>query len=189
MSFLLTWLVMGTFWFLLSGFTDPIHLGYGAVSTTIVAALSHKHLTQGGAIGLGIARAFRTAAYLPWLLWQILLANLDVILCVLGLRRIEPRVLRIRSGMHSTFGLVALANSITLTPGTVTVDVEGDDLIIHALTVGAAQGVEDRVIEKRLLPVEGSAPAAPAATPTPATPTPAAPSPATPPSDAPGASS
>lgn len=164
MSFLFTWLVMGTFWFLLSGFTDPIHLGYGAVSTTIVAALSHKHLTQGGPLGPGIARAFRTAAYLPWLLWQILLANLDVILCVLGVRRIEPRVLRIRSGMHSTFGLVALANSITLTPGTVTVDVEGDDLIIHALTVGAAQGVADRVIERRLLPVEGSAPAASPAT-------------------------
>lgn len=161
MSFVLTWLVMGTFWFLLSGFTDPIHLGYGAVATTIVAALSHKHLTQGGAIGRGLGRTLRTAVYLPWLLWQILLANVDVILCVLGLRRIEPKVLRVRSGMSSTFGLVALANSITLTPGTVTVDAEGDDLVIHALTAGAAQGVVDRVIEARLLAVEGSAPVGP----------------------------
>ena len=156
LSFAFTWLVMAAFWFLLSGFTDAIHLGYGAVSATLVSLLSHRHLTQDGPLGRGCARLVRTAVFLPWLLWQIVLANVDVILCVLGLRPIEPRILRTRPATTSTFGLVTLANSITLTPGTVTVDVEGDTLVIHALTRGAAQGIVDRVIEKRVLVVEGS---------------------------------
>lgn len=154
LSFAFTWLAMAGFWFLLSGFTDPIHLGYGAVSATIVSLLSHRHLTQGGSVRDGCVRLVRTAVFLPWLLWQIVLANVDVILCVLGVRAIEPRMMRTRPATTTTFGLVALANSITLTPGTVTVDVEGDVLLIHALTRGAAKGIEDRVIEQRVLGLE-----------------------------------
>ena len=155
MSFVVTWIVLAAFWMALSGFTDVIHLTFGAISVTLVSLLSHRHFTQEGKIGQGIVRLTRTLAYAPWLLWQIVLANGEVIACVIGLKKIEPSVVRIRPKLHSAFGLVTLANSITLTPGTVTVDVEGDTLVIHALTRSAATAVEQGDMEARVRRLEG----------------------------------
>ncbi len=155
-GFLVTWLVLAAFWFGLSGYTDGVHLTFGACAVTLVAAVSHRYLTGQARLGALVGRFMRMITYGPWLLWQIVLANVDVLMRVLGLRAIDPCVVRIRPDLESEFGLVTLANSITLTPGTVTVEVEDDgELVIHALSRSAADAVMSRVMEQRVRWLEG----------------------------------
>lgn len=155
MSFLVTWVLLAALWIGLSGYFDIIHLVFGFVSVTLVSALSHKHLTGGGSVSLGFARMVRLILYLPWLLWQVLVANIDVLLRVFGFREIDPCVVRFTPELTSEFGKVTLANSITLTPGTVTVDIEGDEFIVHALSREAADAVLAGSMEKKARQIEG----------------------------------
>ncbi len=155
MSFLVTWVVLAGFWWGLSGKADATHLVFGAVSVTLVSALSHRHLTANATVRLGLARTVRTILYLPWLFWQIFVANIDVLLRVIGVRPIDPKMIRFRPELDSDYGLTLLANSITLTPGTVTVEVDNGEMIVHALTPGAADGVMSKAMEERVHRVEG----------------------------------
>jgi multicomponent Na+:H+ antiporter subunit E len=98
----------------------------------------------------------RALAYTPWLLWQIALSNVDVARRVLRREMpIRPHLFRIRPGPRTDIGRVIYANSITLTPGTVTVAIEGDEFTIHALTDEAAQGVLTGEMDRRVCAVEG----------------------------------
>ena len=156
MGFVVTWILLALLWVGLSGFYDPIHLVFGAVSVTIVSALSWRHLTGDGHVGRGVARLLRLAIYAPWLLWQIALANLDVMLRIFGLRPIDPCVIRFTPELDSDFGRVTLANSITLTPGTVTVEIEeGGEFVVHALSREAANEVLERAMEHKAKAIEG----------------------------------
>jgi multicomponent Na+:H+ antiporter subunit E len=157
-GFVVTWLLLAALWVGLSGFFDVIHLTFGAVSVTLVSLLSHRHLTGGGSVAVGMARLLRLALYIPWLLWQIALANLDVMLRIFGLKAIDPCVIRFTPELVSDFGRATLANSITLTPGTVTVDITDEgEFIVHALNREAADEVLSRVMETKVRRIEGSA--------------------------------
>ncbi len=156
MGFVVAWILLALLWLGLSGFYDPIHLAFGAVSVTLVSAISWRHLSGGGAIGTGIARLVRLALYLPWLLWQIALANVDVMLRIFGTRPIDPCIVRFKPELVSDFGRATLANSITLTPGTVTVEItEEGEFIVHALNREAADAVLERVMERKARAIEG----------------------------------
>lgn len=156
MGFVVAWILLALLWLGLSGFYDPIHLAFGAVSVTIVASLSWKHLTGGGSIAKGVAHLGRLVLYMPWLLWQIALANVDVMLRIFGARPIDPCVVRFKPELDSEFGRVTLANSITLTPGTVTVEIEEDGtFVIHALSREAADEVLSRAMERKAKWIEG----------------------------------
>lgn len=157
MGFVVTWLLLAGLWLGLSGFFDPIHLLFGAVSVTFVTALSHRYLTAGGPLGRGLRRLFGLLAYSPWLLWQVALANYDVLLRVLGIRRVDPQVVRFRPGLASEFGKVTLANSITLTPGTVTVEVAGGEFIVHAIAPEPAADLAEGAMVRRVRRLEGGA--------------------------------
>lgn len=156
MGFVVAWILLALLWLGLSGFYDPIHLAFGAVSVTLVSAISWRHLSGGGAIGKGIAQLVRLALYLPWLLWQIALANVDVMLRIFGTRPIDPCIVRFKPELVSDFGRATLANSITLTPGTVTVEItEEGEFIVHALNREAADAVLERVMERKARAIEG----------------------------------
>ena len=156
MRFVVAWIALAGLWIGLSGYFDPIHLVFGAVSVTLVAALSHRHLTGDGPLGPAFARLLRLVLYMPWLLWQIAVANVDVMLRIFGVRPVDPCVVRFKPELDSEFGVVTLANSITLTPGTVTVDItEEGEFIIHAISREAADAVLARVMEKKVHGVEG----------------------------------
>ena len=157
--FLVTWVILALFWIALSGHYDAVHLTFGLVSVTLVSWISHRHIAAGARVGDEALCLVRLAAYLPWLLWQIALANVDVLLRVLGIRPVDPRLIRFKPDLENDFGRVAMANSITLTPGTVTVDVEEDgSFIVHAVSPDAARGVLTGAMERRVKRVEGSAP-------------------------------
>jgi len=95
-------------------------------------------------------------AYTPWLLWQIARSNVDVARRVLRREMpIRPHLFRTRPGQRTDIGRVIYANSITLTPGTVTVAIEGDEFTIHALTDEAAREVLTGEMDRRVCAVEG----------------------------------
>lgn len=156
-GYIVTWLLLGGLWIGLSGFFDAVHLTFGAVSVTLVTALSARYLTGRRPLGPGLGRLLRLALYCPWLLWQIVLTNMDVLLRVLGMRRIDPQVIRFCPNLRSDFGIVTLANSITLTPGTVTVEVTDGEFIVHAIAPEAAAGLADGPMVARARQIEGGA--------------------------------
>ena len=91
--------------------------------------------------------------YWPWLLWQIFLSGLGVArIIVTPSLPATPTLLKVRASQTTAAGRATYANSITLTPGTVTVEVEGDEFLVHALTAdGAAdlsEGLMDRVVTR-----------------------------------------
>lgn len=157
MGFVVTWLLLAALWIGLSGYFDPVHLIFGFCSVTLVSLISHPHLTGGGDVLRGIGRMVRLVLYLPWLIWQIVVANVDVTLRILGFRDIDPRVVRFRPDLSSDFGRVTLANSITLTPGTVTVLLQDGEYVIHALSREAADAVLAGTMARKAAVVEGSA--------------------------------
>ena len=96
--------------------------------------------------------------YLFLLLIEIVKANLQVIRLVLSpVIEVEPCLVRFRTDLRSEAARVVLANSITLTPGTLTVSLEGNDLLIHALDRDMARGVDESVFVRHLRRMEETA--------------------------------
>ena len=99
----------------------------------------------------------RALLYAPYLLWQVIISNIDVLKRVLSPSMpVSPRMVRVPYSTKTAFGTVTYANSITLTPGTVTVEVTDDGLLIHALTAEAADGLKDGSMEAQVKRLEGT---------------------------------
>lgn len=93
--------------------------------------------------------------YLVVLVIEIIKANLAVCLLVLsGKDAVEPAIVTFDTTLESTFTRVILANSITLTPGTITVSLEGNQLIVHCLDKSLAEGMDSSVFVKMLEKME-----------------------------------
>jgi len=109
----------------------------GVVAALAVAALVRVPFSPGP--GMRPAGPFWMLVYLPVFFWYCLAANLDVVYRVVHpAMPIKPGIVKVRTTLTSPAGVTALANSITLTPGTLTVDVaEGGDLYIHWINVTA----------------------------------------------------
>lgn len=157
MSFALTFLIMLAFWILLSGQFHFILLVSGVVSSLFVAYISHDLLLGSADIRPAIIKTFRLVKYLPWLLWQIVVANFDLVYRTLhpGMK-IEPHIIRFKTDLKTDKGIAILANSITLTPGTVTV-VAGKDgeFIVHAIAKGPADSLLSGQMQIRVKKIEG----------------------------------
>jgi len=147
--------VLATTWLLLSGHTKPLLLSLGAVSVLGVVLLAHRMgISDAEGAPLGLVPGLVT--YLPWLLLEIARSNVAVTREILRPRpRLEPRLLRVRASQTTEVGRVLYANSITLTPGTVTVGVEGDELVVHALTVESARSLASGEMDRRARRAEG----------------------------------
>jgi multicomponent Na+:H+ antiporter subunit E len=125
-AFAVTFLITAVFWLVFSGKYDPFHLSLGAASCLLVAALSADLLFPRG-IGENFAGTWlRFAGYVPWLLIQIFLANLHVLRLVFHPRMrevIDPHIIEFDTTLEGDIARTTFANSITLTPGTITVSV------------------------------------------------------------------
>jgi multicomponent Na+:H+ antiporter subunit E len=98
----------------------------------------------------------RVPRYLWWLTGQIVLANLHVARLVLDPRtRLAPELVRVRARQRSALGQVLHANSITLTPGTVTLDLRDGELLVHALSAKSAGGVLSGDMDRAATRLEG----------------------------------
>ena len=144
------------FWAGLSGeLTTPLLVGFGLVTTTLVTWLAVRKdlLVADLTAGTLLRIAF---LYMPWLVGQILVANLRVIRLVWSRDLpIDPRLTDVPTTLRTGLGRATFANSITLTPGTVTVDLKQEHLVVHALTADDAAGAQDGSMEARVRRVEG----------------------------------
>jgi len=140
--FLVTFLIMFGVWILFSGKFDAFHLSLGIISCGIVAYISSDLLFPNPQVGNFFIQWVRFAGYLPWLIVEIFKASFHVTYLVFHPRMMElidPRIIKFRSKLQSDLSLVTFANSITLTPGTITVYVSVDgDFKVHA--IDAASG-------------------------------------------------
>jgi multicomponent Na+:H+ antiporter subunit E len=126
--------ILFVFWMLLSGQFDAFHLTLGAVCCTIVAYLFHDLLFTNVRVGDMRVVAARFIAYIPWLIQQIVLANIHVAYVVLSPRMpIDPQIVTFKTKLETDISCVTLANSITLTPGTITMDIRDGVFYVHAL--------------------------------------------------------
>ncbi len=124
--FILTFLIMACFWVIFSGKFDSFHLSFGFVSCLIVSFLSSDLLFPSKLKPALIICWLRFVGYVPWLLYQILLANIHVFYLSLHPRMMElidPQIIVFESRLKSDISRTTFANSITLTPGTITVNV------------------------------------------------------------------
>ncbi|MFQ5844992.1 MAG: Na+/H+ antiporter subunit E [Planctomycetota bacterium] len=148
-------LVLFAVWVLWSGHLEPSLLILGLVSCGVVVALTRRmELAEPERLpGLW----WRMVLYAPWLVAAIARANVDVARRILHPRLpIGPRVVRVRAGQRTDLGRVLYANSITLTPGTVSIDMEGDEITVHALTREAAEGLQSGAMDRRVTRMEGA---------------------------------
>ena len=136
-------------WVVLSGKFDVLHLLLGAGSAVGVSLGTRRLLLLPPAIGPEAVYPFaaipwlRLLAYIPWLLWQIVLSSLQVAYVVLHPRMpIQPGFIRFRTTLPHPLARLTLATSITLTPGTITIDVEDEEFVVHALTAAGAQSLD-----------------------------------------------
>ncbi|MBQ9195912.1 MAG: Na+/H+ antiporter subunit E [Clostridia bacterium] len=103
-----------------------------------------------------IRRAGHAIAYLGFLLAEIFRANMQVLRLIWSPRLVpEPMLRSFRTGLRSEFGKAILANSITLTPGTITVHVRDDLFLVHCLDESMAEGLENSSFEQRIQKMEG----------------------------------
>lgn len=149
--------VLAVLWMLLSGFFEPLMLSFGAASVVLTLWIAHRMDVvdhEGHPIHLGA----RAIMYLPWLVWEIVKANWDVAKVILSPKmQIQPHTFDTPASQLTEVGRTIYANSITLTPGTVTVDTRPDGTFrIHALTTAAREGVEALVMDRRCHDLEGA---------------------------------
>jgi len=129
-------LALAAFWFALSQQTAPFFLALGGLSVLLTLWLVGR-LRILDRDASPYHRIAQLLFYLLWLIGQIVRANLSVIARVLG-GRIDPAIVRIRTNARTDLGRALFANAITLTPGTVTVDINGERVVVHALVAKSA---------------------------------------------------
>ena len=142
-------------WLLLSGIYTGLLLGLGALSCLLVVAVCRrmKIVDPEGHPNHLIPGLLR---YMPWLLWAIVKANVDVARRIAHPRLpLAPRVIQVAASQKTHLGQVIYANSITLTPGTVAVETDEGTIDVHALTREAAEDVRSGVMDGRVTDLEG----------------------------------
>ncbi len=146
-------------WLLLSGIYTPLLLGLGTVSvllTTLIALRMNVVDREGQPFHLGI---WKLAAYWLWLIREIIKADIAVCRIIVNPSLpIHPMLIRCRLSQTSNLGRVLYANSITLTPGTVTVDVDAEhgEIEVHTLTRDTAEALTEGEMDRRVSLVERS---------------------------------
>lgn len=148
--------VLIVFWLLLSGYFTTFLVAAGIGSAIAVVAFARRMAVidrEGFPLHLGP----RAAAYLPWLLKEILKSGWSVTRIILDPRLpISPTMVRFRPSQRTAVGLVTHANSITLTPGTLSVEVGADEFVVHGLTREGAEGCVDSEMDRRVTRFEGA---------------------------------
>lgn len=135
--YIVTFFIMFVIWIVFSGKFDPFHLSLGIISSLIVSLLSADLLFTGDRIRKMPSLYSEFIKYMPWLIYQIILANFHVMKVVLHPKMmdlIDPQIITFKSSLEDEVALVTFANSITLTPGTITVSVSNlREFSVHAL--------------------------------------------------------
>lgn len=153
--FIILVLALAALWLLLSGYFDkPLLLGFGAGSVLFAAWLAQRaHVLDDDSVPGGIFPGI--LPYMVWLTVEIGKANLMVMRQALAVEpKLSPRLFTVPNPPRSSVGKVIFANSITLTPGTVTVDLREDEILVHGLTEDLSDVAGLKAMGERVAKIE-----------------------------------
>lgn len=143
-------------WLLLSGLFKPLLIGLAVLSVGLTVWLTARM----GVLDRDthpVFAAFRYLPYWPWLLVEMVKSSIDVARRVLSPSMpISPTLFEVRGSQRTAVGKVVYANSITLTPGTVTLDIDGDRLQVHALSRDTVEYLLSGEMDRRVTRAEGA---------------------------------
>lgn len=115
-------------WMLLTQKLEAFYLVLGALSALVIAGLHTRAHSVGG------LRWSALMLYVPWLLWQVLKSGMHMTYLILHPRLpIDPKLVRFTTSLRDPAAITIFGNSVTLTPGTITAEVNGGDVVIHAM--------------------------------------------------------
>lgn len=142
-------------WIVFSGLLDTFHLSLGVISCLFISLISSDFYFTNRSKGFGnrLGEIAKIPGYLIWLLWEIILSNIHILKLALtpgDIKNLDPSLVRIKTGLKTDYGKYILANSITLTPGTITIDIDGNELLIHSISRHTKMGVEEKTMEKKV---------------------------------------
>jgi len=147
-------LSLAVFWLLISGHNTALVLTLGAASIAFSVYIAHRmdvvdHESQ------PLHLTLKLPGYYAWLMKEVILANITVVKHIwLGNNTISPTLSTITASQKTDIGKVIYANSITLTPGTVTINVEGDQFMVHALLKESIEDLQSGEMDRRVTRLE-----------------------------------
>ncbi|MCS7214633.1 MAG: Na+/H+ antiporter subunit E [Thermodesulfovibrio sp.] len=153
-----TFLILFGLWCIFSGMFDIFHLTLGIISCLIITLVSGDLMFNEEKITKShIVYGIRFIKYIPWLIYQIILANIHVAYLVLHPKMpIEPFVLEYKAKLKKDISKVVFANSIILTPGTITMDITKDNVfVVHCISRKVAEDLLTGEMEKRVAYIFG----------------------------------
>jgi multicomponent Na+:H+ antiporter subunit E len=137
--------------------TDPFDLVTGVLAAGVVAAVLSRVALERTPTLASFARVARATLFVPYLLYAVVRANVAMVAVVLHPRLpIDPSMVRV-AAPEGRVARALLANSITLTPGTLTVDVVGEELVVHTLTAATRAELETGGLARAVAFVTGEA--------------------------------
>ena len=153
LNFFFSFLLFFAFWIILSGKFDLFHLCLGFISCLIVSVWTRRLLFEVSdkTFLTRVTELSRFLVYQVWLFWQIVLANIHVIHLAFQPKvcdAINSHLVEFKTCLKSDIAKYVLANSITLTPGTITIQVTEDTFLVHAITRYAADGLPESFEKK-----------------------------------------
>ncbi len=156
MGSIFIFVLLMAFWLLISASADWQHLVVGAIFCTILTVFwSNLNISTYNKTNFTALQVFLLTKYFIRLLIEVVVANISVALIVLNPRLpISPGIVIMRCDLERSLTRVLFVNSITLCPGTITVELEDNLLIVHAFTKGYGEEVEDWEMYRRLMEME-----------------------------------
>jgi multicomponent Na+:H+ antiporter subunit E len=156
--FISVFLLSSVLWLLWSGMLKPLMLFFGLTSCLLVALIvSRLHVVDKNERTAAIFA--RLVGYAPWLIVEIVKSNIDVAKRIWRPDLpISPTIVTVKASQDTALGLVIHANSITLTPGTLSIDVEPGLIEVHALSADSIPDLESGEMDRRVARLEGKRP-------------------------------
>lgn len=149
--------ILFALWLTLSGYFQGLLIFFGVVSCALVAWLTARMDRTDGQHHLGLIQLVATVRYIGWLTVEVIKSNIDVSKRVLSPRMpISPTVVWVPASQKTELGRVIYANSITLTPGTVSIDVQEGEIEVHALSKEGADALLEGEMNRRVRAIEGN---------------------------------
>ena len=136
MKYIIAFFILFLNWVIWSGMFDALHLSFGVISCLLVIYMSHDNLfTREKFTSKHLIETIRFIKYIPWLLYQIVLSNIHVARLVMTPKMpIDPQLIRFKTKLKKNISMVIFANSITITPGTITAYIKEGEFCVHCIS-------------------------------------------------------
>ena len=140
-------------WLIFSGVYEPLTLSFGVLSVLTVTAINSLLKMPAGDKSSFSYRKF-LVLYIPWILKEIVVSGMKTSGAILGIRKFKSNAKKIKVSQRTPLGILIYGNSITLTPGTLTVEVDQGSFFVHALCDSSLNELEFGEMDKRVSELE-----------------------------------